>query len=248
MDGKYILLLAAILLFSCGRKIVEPANQEIKGFWRYVDGIDENLQNEVLANSIAYISITPEGNISGFTSTNYINGIIMFSPPDKLAFENMSSTKVPDSKWSGAFHQALLNSKTYELGSDKLKLVGSADLEFSRIENCKPAKNDLATFNNGKSDSHLIKEVNQVDNCLEIIIQYGGGCKPVELDLIGTGNYAESYPVQLNVRTVLKDDDSCEAAITKGFYFDMEGLRYEDSKHQIILNFKDSDISFKYSY
>ena len=94
----------------------------------------------------------------------------------------------------------------------------------------------------------MIASVKQIEDCLEITIQYGGGCEKVDLDLIGSGDYGESLPVITKLKTILKDNDSCEAWITETFSFDMEDIRYEPGAHIVQLDILGYDEIIIFSY
>jgi len=94
---------------------------------------------------------------------------------------------------------------------------------------------DSSLFEDSPNDSFEFTSVKIIDNCLNITIQYGGGCGDIELKLIDSEMILESYPVQRNIRLSLKDEDYCKALITKELSFDLTPIQIL-SYNQIILN------------
>lgn len=106
---------------------------------------------------------------------------------------------------------------------------------------------DKNLFTNAPNDEFDFTNVNLVQNCLKVTIQYGGGCGDIELKLIDSGYILESYPVQRNIRLSLKDEDYCEALITKKISFDLTPIQVSDM-NKVILNLTNWDKPILYSY
>lgn len=63
---------------------------------------------------------------------------------------------------------------------------------------------------------------------LELDVEYGGGCKEHDLDLVAWGGFLESFPVQVNVLLSHDGhDDACEALIMRTLRFYLVPLRDE---------------------
>lgn len=63
---------------------------------------------------------------------------------------------------------------------------------------------------------------------LELDVQYGGGCREHDLDLVAWGGFLESLPVQVNVLLSHDaQDDACEALIMRTLRFDLVPLKDE---------------------
>ncbi len=231
-----------LAVFSCEQDTIEPVTEDITGLWRYVYGVDDELLSPADdLYPVAYIRFDPNGKLQGYTSRNWITGDYSYDSPESISFSNLSSTYVADTYWSGNYHSALLGINMVGLDKNQLTLINSnleQSLQYILVENCLLAKNNHSLFESGESDPFKILQVKQIEECLEVIISYAGGCKSVQLDLIGSGDYAESEPPQLMVRLILDDDDSCEALVTKRFYFNVEALQYSGSS-SLILNMND---------
>ena len=106
---------------------------------------------------------------------------------------------------------------------------------------------DKTLFANAPNDPFDFKDVEIIQNCLKLTIQYGGGCGDIELELIDSEIVMKSNPVQRNIRLSFKDTDPCEAYITKEISFDLTSIQSSEY-NQIILNLTNWGESILYSY
>ena len=85
------------------------------------------------------------------------------------------------------------------------------------------------------------------DNCLKINFS-SGGCNgdTWELKLIDSEDILESYPPQRNLRLSLKNEELCEAYITKELTFDISNLQVDGNKVQLNLTNSDKNILYEY--
>jgi hypothetical protein len=86
-------------------------------------------------------------------------------------------------------------------------------------------------FNSAPRDTFTIQQIKLEGDLLQINITYGGGCENHTFSLIGSDEYAESYPVQTSV--LLSHDaneDPCEALLHKTLNFNLFplALRYQE--------------------
>ncbi|MEL6863184.1 MAG: hypothetical protein AAFP19_02140 [Bacteroidota bacterium] len=103
-------------------------------------------------------------------------------------------------------------------------------------------------FNNGPADPLIFKNVEIVDNCMQITFS-AGGCdgESWEMELIDSTLVLDSDPAQRTLRLSLRDMEDCEALITKEVSFDLSALKENDSG-QVWLNIIDYDIPVLYEY
>jgi hypothetical protein len=81
-------------------------------------------------------------------------------------------------------------------------------------------------------DALVLRESSLQNPNLLLEVEYGGGCRDHELDLVAWGGWLESFPVQVNVQLAHEDfDDPCDALIQKSLRFDLTPLKaaYEES-------------------
>jgi len=102
-------------------------------------------------------------------------------------------------------------------------------------------------FVNAPNDQLEINSLDINDNCLKINFS-SGGCdgNTWELKLIDSGDIIESNPPQRNLRLSLKNEELCEAYITKELTFDITNLRVDGNKVQ--LNIINSNENILYEY
>ncbi len=86
-------------------------------------------------------------------------------------------------------------------------------------------------FNTAESDDYEVTDSRIQNDSLLIEVQYGGGCGPVDFELITDGLFMESNPVKLNVILAFDDEDPCEMAVKRNLCFDLSNLAtyYNDS-------------------
>ncbi len=102
-------------------------------------------------------------------------------------------------------------------------------------------------FSNAPNDSFDFINVEIIQNCLKLTIEYGGGCGDIELKLISSEMVMESNPPQINIRLSLKDEDNCKAIIRKEILFDLTPIN-KLVNDRVILNIDNWDESILYSF
>jgi hypothetical protein len=116
---------------------------------------------------------------------------------------------------------------------------------------------DKNVYNNAHRDSVLINNVKIIQDRLIFNISYGGGCQDHEFSLIGTGEYAESYPIQTRILlSHNSNNDTCLALFTETLTFDLTPLKqdflklYSEGSETIILHIEGGNegISVNYSF
>ncbi len=251
----FLLLFSIIILdIACDKNQAEPKTEDIFGFWRYQSGFELPPTSSYFEPfPLAHIELKEGGNANGFTSRNFFEGSFKHNPNGQFQLDVQMTTRVADTPWSGAFLQALGEIDSYSIEGNKLSLIDSETNEsyvFLKLteDTCMPVINDENVYNTISSDEFRIREVTLLDGtCLEVLIEYGGGCKGIDAVLMGSAIYLESNPPQLGVKIVVDDDDHCEALVKEYFRFDLKDFQYEGSE-QLILNLKDWDHSVTITY
>lgn len=105
----------------------------------------------------------------------------------------------------------------------------------------------LDQYANAPNDKLTINQLDIDGECLRINFS-SGGCdgESWEIKLIDSGNvYGEELP-QRNLRLSLKNEELCEAYITKELTFDISGLKVGGNKVQLNLVNSGDSILFEY--
>ena len=128
-------------------------------------------------------------------------------------------------------------------------LIVGCDNSITPEETCSDNKTILSheLFLNGPNDGFLFDEVIIENDCIKLTIQYGGGCGDVEANLIDSEAISKCNPRQRDIRLAFKDNDSCEALITKEYIFDLSPIRI-DNVNKILLNLTGWDKQLEYNY
>ena len=102
-------------------------------------------------------------------------------------------------------------------------------------------------YTNAPSGQLTVNSLAIDDNCLKISFS-SGGCNgdTWELKLIDSGIILESFPPQRNLRLSLKNEELCEAFITKVLTFDISNLQVDGN--QVQLNITNSEENILYEY
>lgn len=255
MQHKILLSLFLILALalSCEKNQAEPKEESLFGLWRYQTGVDlQVFDNASDLFPLAYLEFKEDGMMNGHTSRNIFDGTFTYDQQGSIQLTIIGMTRVADTPWSAEFTQMLHKVSQYRLDREQLILIDTEsgkEYTFLRMseETCRPVINDRTAFNAAKSDDFDLLEVNVLDQCLELLIGYGGGCKGIGVAVIGGGDYAESEPPQLAVKIIVEDNDNCEAYIREYFYFDVTDLKYEGSD-ALILNIEGWSEQVRVSY
>ena len=119
---------------------------------------------------------------------------------------------------------------------------------------CKEIIIDELKYDAAQTDEYEMVYAYIKGDTLNIIVKYGGGCGLTSFALITNGYFMESNPVQLDVILSFKDEDPCEALITKQICFNILQLAtlYNDSyqtiEGTIILRLRDYENGLEYDF
>lgn len=246
------LLLGGLLLTGCHLDDAPVRSTDIFGFWRYQSGVEVEMENvEPGIIPLAYVVLKEDGTMSGMTSRNILGGTFRYDENGLIKLDFNPLTRVYDTPWSTTFQNMLNSVDRYRLEDDRLWLRNTEtdeELAFIRLsaETCIPTFNDRQLYEEAESDPFTFKEVVIAGSCLEITIEYGGGCGEAEALLIGSGQYLYSLPPQLHIRLILEDDDHCEALVRKTFYFNLNTI-LPASEESIILHLQDWPLDIYYT-
>ena len=102
-------------------------------------------------------------------------------------------------------------------------------------------------YQNAPNDQIEINSLDINDNCLKINFS-SSGCdgNNWKLKLIDSGDIMESNPPQRNLRLSLKNEESCEAYITKELTFDITNLKIDGNKVQLNILSSEENILYEY--
>lgn len=85
---------------------------------------------------------------------------------------------------------------------------------------------EKSEFDNAIRDDFSFKNVFIENNLLNLEISYSGGCVSHDFSLIGSGVFAESYPVETSIVLSHEDNnDNCDSIITDTLIFDLTPLK-----------------------
>ena len=112
---------------------------------------------------------------------------------------------------------------------------------------CKSITFDESLFLSGQGDEFDFAEVSIIDDCLHIVIRYGGGCGGIVTSLIDSDEAGSPKPLERNLKLILRDNDPCEASITKKVSFDLKNIQVT-GKNEIRLNIMGWPTPVLYNY
>lgn len=92
-----------------------------------------------------------------------------------------------------------------------------------------------------------IKNASVKENVLMLSIQYSGGCKDHDFDLMFTGNYMKSLPPKAEL-TLVHDgnDDMCRKLIMDNLYFSLKEIQTTGNELILLIDGVKYPISYKY--
>lgn len=102
-------------------------------------------------------------------------------------------------------------------------------------------------YQNTTSGQVNIHSLKIEDNCLKINYS-ASGCdgNSWEIKLIDAAEILESYPPQRNLKLSIKNEELCDAVITKETSFDISNLKLDENK--VVLNITDFDQGILFEY
>lgn len=102
---------------------------------------------------------------------------------------------------------------------------------------------------NDETDRFQLVKMEEKNGWLLLEVNYSGGCRDHEFTLIHQGAYKESMPPQLDVLLAHNsNEDRCRAFITQKLAIPLKELKYSENGGELILNFRQLNISRKVSY
>lgn len=87
------------------------------------------------------------------------------------------------------------------------------------------------------SDEFLLVGATLNGKCLEIEVEYSGGCGGDEWTLAWTGMLMKSLPPKASIHLHLKDNDSCREVVRKKVSFDISSI-YNEEVFLLLKDFK----------
>lgn len=106
---------------------------------------------------------------------------------------------------------------------------------------CKPIVKDISGIY-VTSDEFLLVGATLNGKCLEIEVEYSGGCGGDEWTLAWTGMLMKSLPPKASIYLHLKDNDACRQVVRKKISFDISSI-YDG---EVILLLKDFTGELRY--
>ena len=102
-------------------------------------------------------------------------------------------------------------------------------------------------YDTAPNDDLTITQLEIIEDCLKINFS-ASGCSGDTwvLKLVDSGNIAESQPPQRTLRLSLKDEEECEAFISREMTFDISDLMVDGN--QVLLNISNSGDQILYEY
>jgi hypothetical protein len=124
----------------------------------------------------------------------------------------------------------------------------------SQDDVCVSVSIDPSAYAGINSDPYILQEALISGDSLKILVEYGGGCGEAAFGLLTDGYFKESYPVQLDLRLILKSMDPCDALVQRSLCFDLAELSeaynnsYRTTGGTIILHLKDHVVTLEYNF
>jgi hypothetical protein len=113
----------------------------------------------------------------------------------------------------------------------------------------------IVDSNAGFPTDELRVESIRVDrDILTAEVRYGGGCGDIEFKLLGYSGFMESIPVQSRLTVSFKDEDPCEALLSRTIQFNLRPLAekykkaYRTNSGTILLRIDDYEPLVRYTF
>lgn len=107
-------------------------------------------------------------------------------------------------------------------------VIGLAACHKDDLSDCKAIQYDQDLYEKGPEDAGTqIMTYEIVDDCLELTVQYGGGCQEHEIGLV-VGSWVYTLPPIAEAKLLHENNDPCDALVTETLYFETESLTSGD--------------------
>jgi len=97
-------------------------------------------------------------------------------------------------------------------------------------------------------DYYVIDSLKIVDDCLEVFVNYSGGCGNASFDLFYTNRIMESIPPKTVLYLAFTDDDPCRNIETKKLTFSLDPFKRFADHLGIYLKIAGTDKEIFYKY
>lgn len=126
------------------------------------------------------------------------------------------------------------------------ELIYITEIKNVNRKNCTDVVISAEEFENDKSDSFSINSAEINGNCLKVNFS-ASGCdgNTWKVKLIDSGAVNESKPEKRTLKFSIENKEMCEAYLTKNVFFNIEGLKVENST-DVLLNISGTDILYKF--
>lgn len=98
-----------------------------------------------------------------------------------------------------------------------------------------------------RADHYSIDSLSIQNNCLEIYVNYGGGCGDANFKLYYTQTVAQSMPPQTSIFLGFEDEDPCRSIIRKRLSYHLEPFKKTSAAGGIYLMLGDERILYESS-
>lgn len=111
---------------------------------------------------------------------------------------------------------------------------------------CQPLLSMTEKTNPGTSDYFIMDSLSINGNCLEVYVNYSGGCGGTEFKLYNSNRIKESLPPQTVLFLHFKDEDPCRGIVRDTLFYDLSPFEKFANNSGIWLKFKGNDKSILY--
>ncbi len=101
----------------------------------------------------------------------------------------------------------------------------SANTNQPKTSDCKEMIMLEKPADSHRIDFYDIDSLSIKDYCLEILVNYGGGCGEARFDLYYTNQVLESMPPQTVLHLAFEDNDPCRSIVQKKLTFSLEPFK-----------------------
>ncbi|MDP3464107.1 MAG: hypothetical protein Q8S18_15055 [Bacteroidales bacterium] len=98
-----------------------------------------------------------------------------------------------------------------------------------------------------RSDPFHIESLSVIDNYLQVVFSYGGGCGDIKSNVYYNQLVKQSFPPQLDLKMTLLDNDPCRAIVTDTLNICLNEFESMARGGGVVIGLAPSDIKLRYS-
>ncbi len=133
------------------------------------------------------------------------------------------------------------------LGCRSVRTGSMTEKQELKSNECQTLRIVNSTETAQPGDPYSVEELKINNNCLQIVVSYGGGCGKTSFDAYSSGAEQNDYPPEMNVDIVFHDNDPCRSVVTDTLFVDLTPYESMARAGGLLIRVKNTDKKVMYA-